>query len=62
MGPRFFKHFSRYSPQEHFVHTKIHYVTILAKNRLFTVGGHVTTANLNQSAMKKCHPEIKRAG
>ena len=30
-------------------------------NRLFAVGGHMTTATLNQSAMTKWYPEIERA-
>ena len=31
-------------------------------NRPFAVGGHVTSAILNQSAMTKWHPEMERAG
>ena len=31
-------------------------------NRPFAVGGHVTTAILNQSAMTKWHPELESAG
>ena len=35
---------------------------LLSYNRLFAVGGHVTTATLNQSAMTKWHPEMEKGG
>ena len=31
-------------------------------NRLFAVGGHLTTDDLNQSALAKWRPEMERAG
>ena len=34
----------------------------LSTYRSLTVGGHVTTATLNQSAMTKWHPEMEGAG